>query len=83
MLAANTHTVISGAILLGLYSLGLGIPFLIAGALINLAIPLVRKMGRWARIFNYVGGALLIIMGFLLLTGIFTQVVFWFNSITA
>lgn len=80
ILAANTQTLLRGALLLSIYSLGLGVPFLITGGLIHLALPLVRKMGRWARVFNIVGGILLIAMGFLLITGLFERISAWFNS---
>jgi cytochrome c-type biogenesis protein len=82
-LAANSQTMVNGALLLGIYSLGLGLPFVVAGGLINLAVPLFRRMGRWARIFNYIGGGLLIAMGFLLLTGLFYQITSWFNAIAS
>ena len=82
-LAANSQTLLSGALLLGVYSFGLGLPFLVAGGLINLAIPLFRRLGRWSRIFNYVGGGLLIVMGFLLLTDLFNQIISWFNAIAS
>jgi cytochrome c-type biogenesis protein len=82
-LAANTKTLLNGALLLGVYSLGLGLPFLIAGGLINLAIPIMRRLGRWSRVFNYIGGGLLIVMGFLLITGLFDQITSWFNAFAA
>jgi cytochrome c-type biogenesis protein len=82
-LAANSQTMLNGALLLGVYSLGLGLPFLAAGGLINLAIPLIRRTGRWVLIFNYIGGGLLIVMGFLLLTGLFNQITSLFNALAA
>ncbi|MHB9032269.1 MAG: cytochrome c biogenesis CcdA family protein [Anaerolineae bacterium] len=81
LLAANSQTVGHGALLLAVYSLGLGIPFLVAGGLFNLILPLVRKMGRAARVFNYIGGALLIVMGFLLVTGLFTPISYWLSGL--
>ncbi|MCE5258223.1 MAG: cytochrome c biogenesis protein CcdA [Chloroflexi bacterium] len=83
MLAANSQTLQSGALLLGVYSLGLGLPFVATGALFNLALPLIKKMGRWTRVFSIVGGSLLIIMGLLLATGLFTQISNWVNSLAA
>jgi cytochrome c-type biogenesis protein len=82
-LAANSQTAFSGALLLSVYTLGLGLPFLAAGGLINLAIPLIRKLGKWTRIFNYIGGGSLIVMGFLLVTGLFNQISSWLNAFAA
>jgi cytochrome c-type biogenesis protein len=82
MLAADSQTVSRGAILLALYTLGLGLPFLLVAALVDVAVPALRKMSKYLRIFSIVGGVLLIVMGFLLLTGLFTRVTAWFNALT-
>jgi len=81
MLAANTQTLPGGALLLAVYSLGLGVPFIIFGGLFNLVTPFIRKIERWTPIFSIIGGVLLVIMGFLLVTGLFSQISNWFNSL--
>jgi len=82
MLAADSQTVARGATLLAFYTLGLGLPFLLVAALVDVAVPALRKANKYLRYISIVGGALLIVMGFLLLTGLFTQVSAWFNSLT-
>jgi cytochrome c-type biogenesis protein len=82
MLAADSQTVSRGATLLALYTLGLGLPFLVVAALVDVAVPALRKLSKYLRIVSVVGGVLLILMGFLLLTGLFTQVTAWFNALT-
>jgi len=81
MLAASTQMAPSGALLLGLYALGLGIPFLVAGGLFNLAAPYLRKIGRWSQLCSTIGGILLMGMGFLLVTGLFQHINGWVNSL--
>lgn len=55
-------------ILLFVYSLGLGIPFLLVGAFVAQARELIKKAGPYMQYFNYVAGALLIILGILVFT---------------
>ena len=82
MLAADSQTAARGATLLAVYTLGLGLPFLGVAALVDVAVPALRKASRFLRYVSIAGGILLIAMGFLLLTGLFTQVSAWFNALT-
>lgn len=50
------------------YSLGLGIPFLIAGAFFAHSTKLIRKITKHLKYFNPVMGAILIVLGVLLFT---------------
>jgi cytochrome c-type biogenesis protein len=58
-----------GAVLLGVYSLGLGIPFLLSGLLFTRALGLVAALRRHWRAVSIVSGALLVAFGILLATG--------------
>jgi len=72
-IAASGGTV-KGAALLAVYSLGLGLPFLLVGIG---ADRLVRSLGwvrRHYRVIAGVSGALLVAVGVLLMTGLFRQV---------
>jgi cytochrome c-type biogenesis protein len=82
-LAASTQTAGQGALLLACYALGLGVPFLVVAALLDLALPLLRRLGRALRLVSVIGGALLIVMGFLLLTGLFEPLTYWLASAVA
>jgi cytochrome c-type biogenesis protein len=67
-LAWSSETVWSGAYLLAIYSLGLGIPFLIIGIAFDFFRPILRRLHRystWTYIFS---GVLLIVVGILTLT---------------
>ena len=50
------------------YSLGLGIPFLLAGLFTNQAEQFIQRSGRWLRYLNYVFGVILIFLGILVFT---------------
>jgi cytochrome c-type biogenesis protein len=58
-----------GALLLAVYSLGLGIPFIVAGIGISHLTGALAILRRHTRLINVVSGALLIAFGLLLLTG--------------
>lgn len=64
-LALNSTTVWQGAALLALYSLGLGIPFLVLGLIFDFLIPLIKRIQRYADVFYFISGILLITIGIL------------------
>ena len=80
LLAADTRTGGTGAMLLAAYALGLGLPFLAVAGMVDAATPLLRRASRYLRIASILGGGLLILMGFLLLTGWFDALMFWVGS---
>ena len=67
-LAQETATAGQGAMLLLVYSLGLGIPFLITGAAFSSATSLLRKMNRYANIVSIISGLFLLFVAALLWT---------------
>lgn len=67
--AGTEGTVGHGALLLGAYSLGLGVPFLIAGYALESATSVMRRVNRQARAVEVVSGALVSAMGLVILTG--------------
>ena len=75
--AGTEETVARGASLLAAYSLGLGIPFLIAAFF---AAPFMRFMARFRRYLGAVEktmGGLLILTGVLFITGRISDVSYW------
>lgn len=81
LLAADSQTAGVGAILLAIYALGLGIPFLLVAGLVDLATPLLRRLNRHLRVVSILGGVLLVVMGFLLLVGLFEALIFRLNAL--
>ncbi|MCD6452745.1 MAG: sulfite exporter TauE/SafE family protein [Dehalococcoidales bacterium] len=69
MLAMASETARQGASLLAIYSLGLGIPFLIIGAAFDSVAPRLRRIQRHSRVIYIVSGILLGVLGILILTG--------------
>ncbi len=85
-LAANEASAGRGALLAGVYSLGLGLPF------IGVALGLRRVLGsvsfarRHARTIMRVGGALLVLTGLMLVTGawnkLMIEIQIWVSSVS-
>jgi len=71
-LAATTQDVGKGILLLVFYSLGLGLPFFLAGVLIHKFFEYFKAIRKYFKIITAVGGVLLIIVGVLLISGYFT-----------
>ena len=69
--ASTQETVREGVFLLGSYSLGLGIPFLLSGLAVNLFLRGFRKIKKYLKPISVVTGGLLILFGILILTGKF------------
>jgi cytochrome c-type biogenesis protein len=68
-LAWSSETAGQGAYLLAIYSLGLGLPFLIIGAAFDSIRPLLRRIHRYSTWSYVISGLLLIAIGILILTG--------------
>lgn len=76
-LAAQEGSMERGTLLLGVYALGLGLPFLLAAIFIEKSMHVMAKLKRHMKLIERLMGALLIIVGLALLTGVFTDFSFW------
>jgi cytochrome c-type biogenesis protein len=68
IIAGSKDTVFQGIGLLAVYSLGLGIPFLVLSIFINFILTFLKKAAPAMRYLNIIGGILLIVVGLLLVT---------------
>ena len=66
VLAGSSDTVAEGALLLGIYSLGLAVPFVLAGALFTRSMSAFRRFRDHYRTIQFVGGAIMVALGLLL-----------------
>ena len=74
MLAASRGSVLEGVIMLLLYSIGLGIPFLISAVLIDKLKGTFNVIKKNYKIINIVSGILLVTIGVLMATGLFGKI---------
>jgi cytochrome c-type biogenesis protein len=63
------------------YSLGLGIPFVLLAAGFSWATKSVNFVRKHIRAFNIAGGSLLILIGLLMLTGLWSKVIEYFQVV--
>ena len=74
-LAASRESVSEGMLMLAMYSLGLGVPFLLTSVAIDRFFSAAAKIRRYYRIIELVSGALLIIVGLLIFFDQFSLIV--------
>ncbi len=72
MLAGTQETVWSGMFLLGFYSLGLSIPFLISALALDWFLGAFSRLRQFLPIIEKGSGVMLVAVGLLLMTGAFT-----------
>ena len=68
VLAGTKASAAEGAKLLIAYSLGIGVPFFMAGLLINYFLEYFNKLKKFIAAINIIGGIFLIIIGILVMT---------------
>lgn len=78
-LAGDSQTVAQGATLLAVYSLGLGIPFLLTGLFLGKMTPLLRRINKHAGIISIISGIFLFYVAYLLWTDSLAVVTTQFN----
>ena len=83
VLASDAGDPARGAILATVYSLGIGIPFILIAAGFNWATKSVGFVKRHIRTFNLVGGGMLVLIGLLLMTGLWNRFVSWIQVVTS
>ncbi|UDQ88490.1 cytochrome c biogenesis protein CcdA [Xanthobacter autotrophicus] len=67
----------NGALLLGVYGLGLGVPFLLTALFMGNAAAALKRMRRIGAALNIGGGAVMIGVGFLMMTGRMQEIAIW------
>jgi len=72
--ASFEQTLMRGVVLLGVYSLGLGIPFFVSAVALNWFLARSQKMKRWLVPIERAAGAMMVIIGVLLFTGHFAMI---------
>ncbi len=78
--ASTAEDMRSGIFLLLSYSLGLGLPFFACSLALNSFLSLFQRARRYINLFTKIGGALLILVGILLLTNSFALLNDWMSQ---
>lgn len=78
-MASTKETVSEGVLLLAVYSMGLGIPFLLTSLGLNQFLAFYGRFKRHFRAVEMASGALVIAVGVLILTNNFSRLAGWFS----
>lgn len=75
--SAASATVVGGIALLGIYSLGLGVPFVLAALFTDGLAARLKAFGRLGYILQLLAGGLLVLMGVAMITGQLSAFAYW------
>lgn len=76
--AASSNAGASGVLLLAVYSLGLGVPFILSALFFGNIVQRLGKFNRAGRVLQLFAGCVMIAMGVAMITGYVTDVAIWF-----
>lgn len=79
-LALNEGSAVRGGVLAGVYCLGLGLPFLAGALAYSQMTTMVARVRRNQAALMRAGGVLLIIVGLLLVSGVWDQLMAWIRQ---
>jgi cytochrome c-type biogenesis protein len=79
-LALDSGSGWQGGFLLAVYSLGIGLPFLIFGLAYNSVLPILQRINRYSTYIYIFSGILLVGLGILVLLNKLTWISFYFQS---
>lgn len=82
LLASSSETLYSGMWLLFIYSIGLGIPFLLISLALTYSLSILKKINRWLPLLSKINGWILIGMGLLVFTGQLQKISAFFSKYT-
>jgi cytochrome c-type biogenesis protein len=77
LFASTSSTMIQGAVLLGIFSLGLGLPFLLTALVLEKAQAAFQRWGKFTTTLSKVGGLILIALGVLMIIGRMDLLLAW------
>ena len=81
VLAIAINDSINGTVLLTFYSLGLAVPFILVGMMMNKLLMMIGFLNRYIRYFQFITGFILLITGILIFNGTIQSLGFQLNSI--
>ncbi len=79
-MSATTGALGQGVALLAVYALGLGVPFLLAALFTDGLLRQLKRLSRTGRALQRGAGALLVVMGALMLTGRLETLAYWLRE---
>lgn len=75
--SVSSATIIEGMALLAIYSLGLGVPFLVSAMFADRMVRGISGLRRTGKYMQYAAGGIMILMGIAMITGRLTELSYW------
>ena len=72
--ASNLDTIALGIMLLSIYSLGLGIPFILTALSVNKIVQILDKIKKYSNIISIISGIMVMMIGILIFTDNLTKI---------
>ena len=82
LLAGSSDTLFSGMLMLFVYSLGLGIPFIIISVIITYSLGVVKRINKFLPALSVINGWIMVALGLLLFSGQLQKLSAWLSSFT-
>jgi cytochrome c-type biogenesis protein len=76
-LSASAGSLSDGVWLLAIYSLGLGVPFLLTALFTDGIAARIKSIGRAGRVLYLLAGGVMVLMGLAVMTGQMTRMAYW------
>lgn len=76
-LALSEGSALRGAVLSLVYSLGLGLPFVLIGGAYRKSLVATGFLRKHSRTITRIGGGLMVLIGFALITGVWNEITTW------
>lgn len=76
-LSANSGSLTGGVWLLAIYSLGLGVPFLLTALFTDAIAARIKTIGRAGRVLYLLAGGVMVVMGVAVMTGQMARMAYW------
>jgi cytochrome c-type biogenesis protein len=76
-LSASTGSLSDGIFLLVIYSLGLGVPFLLTALFTDAIAARIKTIGKAGRVLYLLAGGVMVLMGLAVMTGHMTRMAYW------
>lgn len=80
LLASKLDTLFEGIILLGVFSAGMGLPFILASIFISFFSRLLKRLNRHLNIVSIISGLFIIALGIVFVTDSMTRIIGWLSG---
>jgi len=80
LLASSSDTLFQGVFLLGSYSIGMAIPFIVISVILSYSLKTIRKINKYLSKLAVVNGLVMIFLGFLVLSGQMQKISAWLSA---